>query len=266
MAAPILTILISTYEDGILNMEKTVKIVHPDICYLVIHQTKKTIENPSFLNRADITVISSNTIGLSKSRNIGLENCKTDYALIADDDIEYIPKGLEEVLKIIIEEKPDFATFKIQTPDDEPEYKKYYETSFKIGTVKKHYYSSVEILLNVSLLKKHRIRFDQRFGLGAPLRRGEEAILIQDCVDSGFNGYYYPVYLVKHPFESSGKKSKGANFKFFFMGAFVARTKDLTMKKTHSKSRLRKCKNEMLFYIGVFYIKFWIPKSIISKL
>src|SRR5690554_2456713 len=254
-----LTVLVSTLNGGIFNLKKTVALKRPEICYLIIHQTKKPVQIPEFLNRNDIKIIRSSTTGLSKSRNIAIKNCVTEYALIADDDIEYISEGIEEVINIIKSKKPDFATFKIKTPDSEPDYKKYSVESFAIGKERHHFYSSVEILLNVNLLKNKNIFFDDRFGLGAPLKSAEESVLIYDLFANNLLGHYFPIYIVNHPHESSGKQKRSRNFKVFMKGALAARTNHYNYKSS-SKSKYRKLLNYSIYYYGVFYIKFKLPK------
>ncbi len=256
---PCLTVLVSTKGDGIFSLKKTVSLQYPEICYLIVHQTKKQLKLPEFLKREDIKVISTATTGLSKSRNIAIKNCNTDYGLIADDDIEYIPEGIERVIKIIKSEKPDFATFKIKTLEGEPEYKNYAERSFNIAQEFHHYYSSIEILLNVKLLKKKKIYFDHRFGLGTKINAAEESILIYDMVANNLVGNYYPIYIVNHPFDSSGKQGSGQNLKIFIKGALAARTNNFNH-KIKGNSRLRKVLNYFIYYYGVFYIKYRLPE------
>lgn len=44
-----LTLIISTLNEGILRMENAVKVVHPQIKYLIIHQNNGKKELPHFL-------------------------------------------------------------------------------------------------------------------------------------------------------------------------------------------------------------------------
>lgn len=260
-----LTIMISTLGDGIFNLQKTVSLIKSEICYLIIHQTDNSDNTiPPFLIREDITIIKSNSKGLSKSRNLGLNKCTTEYALIADDDIEYIEEGLEKVLEIIKNLKPDFATFKIKTFESEPVYKNYSEQSFKIDNEKRHYYSSIEMLLNVSQLKKNNIHFDESFGLGTPLKAAEEHILVHDMIKKGFTGFYFPVYIVKHSYVSSGKEIRSYNFKIFIRGAINARTNNYNY-STASKSFFRVILNYIIYFYGILYIKLRIPQKFAIK-
>lgn len=247
-----LTLIISTLNEGILRMENAVKIVHPQIKYLIIHQNNCKTELPSFLKREDIEVITTQTTGLSKSRNIGVRNCKTTYAIIGDDDVEYLEEGIAKVLEIIKAEVPDFAAFKIKTPDDEPEFKEYATEKHAFET---HYpaVASIEILINIEKIKSEKIAFDERFGLGTRLRQGEEEIFIKDLIKNNLKGFYYPIFLVKHPFESTGTKPIKESLKYFLKGAFSKRT-DKKIMMPDFDSPFRELKNKIFFYLGKVYI------------
>ncbi|MGV0923053.1 glycosyltransferase [Empedobacter tilapiae] len=251
-----LTIIISTLNNGILGLEKTIKFKHPEILYLVIHQNHTDTAIPLFLKRDDIQVIQSDTKGLSKSRNTGIKNCTTEYALIADDDVEYIESGLLEVLNIIKTEKPDFATFKIKTFEKEQEYKNYPQVKYQISISPLHWFSSIEILFNVNLIKDYKIKFDERFGLGTYLKKGEEEIFINDIISEGLEGYYYPIYVVQHPYESSGKKKISEKFKFFYLGAFYERVKKKQSIKYVTTNKMRYYKTKIAYFFGKLYIRY----------
>lgn len=219
----ILTILISTLEEGILGLEKAVCIQHPLIQYLIVHQTRSASALPSnLIQRSDITVVRSPTRGIAASRNIGLKHCQTPYALIADDDVEFLPEGIAKLLDLIASKKPDFALFKIKTPAGQPEYKPYPRDSYPVDRLK-HWVSSIELVVNADKVKKEKLFFDERFGLGTKLGSGEEEIFVTDMIKSGWRGFYFPIYIVIHPFESSGKRERGHKELYFFQGAYDRR-------------------------------------------
>ncbi len=218
-----LTVLISTMEDGIDELEKAVQIRHASLRYLIVQQTEVVREVPDFLqDRRDIDIIQSATRGIAVSRNIGLQHCQTTYALIADDDVEFVPDGITALLHIIKRDAPDFALFKIQTPHGKPAYKDYPAKPYEVRSLK-HWISSIEIVINARKAKKERLRFDERFGLGTGLSRGEEEIFVTDLIRHNWKGHYFPIYLVRHPYESSGKSPRSRRDQFFFQGAYDAR-------------------------------------------
>lgn len=251
-----LTIIISTMNDKIRCCENATRIQHPNIRYLIVHQNHNNTPIPNFLIREDISIIPSKTKGLAKSRNIGIENCETKYALIADDDVEYIEEGLLKVLETINQDNLDFATFKIKTPKDSPEYKNYYNKETIITLPFFHWFSSIEILLNTHTLRYHKIHFDERFGLGTLLKKGEEQILIKDLLSQSTTntGKFFPIYLVKHPYESSGKKKLSEMQEYFIYGATLQRLNQKDNRNCHQYNLLRKAKITLAKNIGKLYI------------
>ena len=251
---PDLTIIISTLNERILNIEKAISLIHPQINYLIIHQNKKAIKTPEFLKREDIRIINTLSKGLSKSINIGLKNCKTKYAIIGDDDVEYIEDGIIKILDIIKTSAPDFATFKIKTPNDEQDFKNY--------PLKKHSFNdfyipvaSIEILLNITKIKNKRLAFDERFGLGTILKRGEEEIFIQDLIRNGLMGFFHPIFIVKHPYESTGTLPIKESFRYFLKGAIAERL-NLQLNNLNFNSFIRSFKNRIFMLAGRSYILF----------
>lgn len=218
-----LTILIATVEDGIDRLEKTIEFRHPSVRYLVVQQTISPRVVPDYLQRRrDVEVIRSVTRGLAISRNIGLYHCQTRYALIADDDVEFVPDGMLELLDIIERDKPDFALFQIETPDGQPEYKDYPKEAYQVKYLR-HWVSSIEIVVNASKVQQEQLRFDERFGLGTELNRGEEDIFVSDLIQHDWEGGYFPIPIVRHPYESSGKYVRTQKEQFFFQGAYDTR-------------------------------------------
>lgn len=218
-----LTIIISTWENGLFNLEKTIQIRDPDISYLIVHQTLGKKKLPLFMEeRTDVEVITSGTKGLSVSRNIGLQNCRTPYALIADDDVEYIPEALNTLLRKIERDRPSFTLCKIQTLEGEPEYKEYPMETYRVKGLK-HWVSSIEILVDIREIKNNKVYFDERFGLGAIYDRGEEEVFVRDLMKHDLEGIYYPLEIVKHPYMSSGKNERSIEEYWFVQGALDER-------------------------------------------
>lgn len=247
-----LTILISTLEEGIKRLDRAVRIQHPLIRYLIIHQAQRGSDLPYFLKqRPDISVVTSTSRGIAISRNIGLRHCQTPYALIADDDVEFLPDGLDKLLHVISSEKPDFALFKIKTPNGQPAYKAYPDAPYAVSELK-HWVSSIEIVVNADKVKAERLWFDERFGLGSKLGYGEEEIFVTDMIQRNWKGVYFPVYIVVHPFESSGKQERGFRQRHFFQGAFDCRT---GRRRCRNNSLLQYLQSPRLLLEELYYLQ-----------
>lgn len=250
-----LTVLISTLNEGILGLEKVVAIVHPQVCYLVIHQNLERISIPEFLNRTDIEVITSYTKGLSKSRNLGIKHCKTPYALIADDDVRYFEDSFDTIIKTFENRADlDLAMFKIKTPPGDPEYKKYPENAYVLKE-ESHIFSSIEIAFRLSSIRQHKIKFDRRFGLGSYIPRGEELFFVLDTISKKLHCMYFPYFIVEHPYESSGKtRPKGLRRKFD-NGAVEERLHRFSFGKIKWKFYRESLMNNMVYILGALFIR-----------
>lgn len=166
-----------------------------------------------------LKLINSDTIGLSKSRNIAINNASKDICVICDDDVNYI-KGFEEIIINSFKENEeiDILTFQIKTPEGEL-FKSYNSKEFKHNTKSILKVSSIEVAFRLKSIKDNNIKFDEDFGLGSQYISGEENIFLLDCLKGGLKAKYIPKPIAIHPNESSGQKldslaiySKGALF------------------------------------------------------
>lgn len=221
-------ILICTYNNGINNIEKILMSPHPQIRYKVSHQItdSKYANIPIYLQvRDDVKVSQINSRGLSNNRNNCLSIAEEEICLIADDDVKY---NINEVLNIIDlfikNEDIDLITGKIRTYEGEKEYKKYSNRSHVIEKRQIGSISSIEMAFRRKAIINPNIQFDNRFGLGGELfKKGEEAAFLSDCLKANLRLYYFPVYFVQHPKESSGSAAPYTAHEAQYMGALCWR-------------------------------------------
>jgi len=181
---------------------------------LVISQSGK---NEHFIS-GNVEFLAFSERGLSKSRNRAIENTRAKIALIADDDVKFVPDFDKKIISAFTRyPDADIITFRVRTPEGLPYKKSYLEHSFTHSRTSIYKTSSVEIALRPDKIKLKGVRFDESFGLGAKYSSGEEVIFLNDCINSGLSLRYVPEEIVIHPLESSGKildenyfKSKGA--------------------------------------------------------
>lgn len=167
--------------------------------------------------------------------------------------MEFIDGAFERIInKFENDSSLELATFKIKT-EGGMEYKNYPEEEYNLME-NKHWVSSIEIAFKTKSIKSKNILFDERFGLGAIIPMGEEQVFLNDCLNNGLNCKFFPEYIVKHPYESSGKKEKKEYLYFFYMGAMGERTG----KKNPNiifRSRLRNLKNNFFSFLGKMFVK-----------
>lgn len=203
-----LKVLLSTIDGGIYKVKDVVLKSRKDVKYIVSHQYTdekfKTI--PNELIREDVFVSQIPGKGVTKSRNNAIRLADGDIGLFSDDDVTYTNEYFNNVISAFTSNPNlDVSIFKIKTPDGEPEYKNYPEAAFKLEKLP-FYIGTIEIAFKINTIKERPIRFDERFGAGQPLLIGsDENIFILDCIKSGLNVWYFPKYVVNHPYESTTK-------------------------------------------------------------
>lgn len=195
------SIIISTYGSRIINIPFSKAI--SSVSCMVVHQKSTEIKEDMCLVDDGIKYLPISSIGLSKSRNAGLENCKTKFAYIMDDDVLFDKTEILKVTSVMEEDNVDVATCKFKF-DDGSFPKKYSKKSFDHNIFTAAKVSSIEICVNVESLRSRGIRFDENFGLGTDLPSGEEYIFIADCISKGLKVRFYPILIGIHPNETSG--------------------------------------------------------------
>ena len=136
-------------------------------------------------------MISTKERGLSRSRNMALENAHGDYCLLCDDD-EVLYEDYEDKIIDAYKRYPDadIICFKVLL-----EGKTYSDKSYKIGYLKALRVSSIQVTIKLKSIKKSGVTFDEKYGSGTPMGSGEENIFIYDCLKKGLKAYYVPVII-----------------------------------------------------------------------
>lgn len=174
---------------------------------------------PVELVRNDIEVYKYATRGLSCNRNHALAHLKGKYGLIADDDLIFLPSGLNEIIRYF-DANPDVD---IVTGRFIGNLRKTYPSeSFDLAHPPKGYYvSSIEIAFRTRSVIEAGVSFDLRFGVGAPFRAYEEALWLHQLQKRGLKGAYIPVDFSEHHHPSTGEyMSEDAEF-IVGKGAFM---------------------------------------------
>lgn len=213
-------LLISTmnYTDG--QLDKTLATVPSNINVIVVNQVMDPAMDSAVFNiKANVTGYSFNERGLSKSRNRLLSLMKSEFFIISDDDIEFLPGAFDRI-EHAFQSNPeqDILTFKMALPNGQPRKRypaySYQHDKFSIGKV-----SSCEIAGKTRSLKNSTIQFDERFGLGAIYPTSEETIFLRDCLRNNLKVRFVPFAISIHPQESTGnqfsehsEKARGAAF------------------------------------------------------
>ena len=199
-----------------------------DLNIIIVNQTHKVkleVDNPN------IQVINSFEYGLSKSRNLAMQHCKTPYALLADDDLVY-KKDFIEKIKVAYQNYPEAAmiSFKL-SKDDDTDYKDYpnLDKSLKV-TGNQFMISSAEISLNLDKVKTYKLQFCTYFGLGAMFNCCEETLFLRSLIKRRAKAVFRQKAIAYHASSGTGddplnpdfiKALSACQFFTFGFGSFV---------------------------------------------
>ena len=197
----IVEVLVSTLNDGLLNIN-----INKDFNYLIIHQVsngKSNFYNDFFeknLLTNKIRYIQSDSLGLSISRNIALNNSIGDYLWIMDDDVIINDLAYSELLSLI--DKYQTASALIVSHSNK-KIKYLSDNNDKyLSIISAASVSSIDMVLKKSDLIN--IRFNESFGLGAKYPSGEEYIFICNVLSEKKKVLKTQRVLSFHPDVSSG--------------------------------------------------------------
>lgn len=188
---------------------------------LIVNQNK---DIECIVSHNDNRIIFSKTKGLSKSRNIAIENSNADICLISDDDIIF-GDDLEEKILYYYDKFPeaDIITFLITMGDEDTNLKQFKKV-FRHNKRSILSVGSNQITFRLNSIRKNKILFDESFGLGSKMfNSGEETMFLLKCLRSGLKIYNIPVIISNHStLESSNSiwtksliETKGAFFKCY---------------------------------------------------
>lgn len=260
-----LEILISTIDDGLLNVCNVIMPQSEDIYYLISWEQsveKTPISVPNSLIRSDIRIITLSGLGLSRNRNNAMKNAIGDICLIADDDVTYDERKVRSILEVF-EEHPtlDLATFKYASVSHDKSYPSY---SFDLRHKPRNYYPcSIEIAFKRTSIQD-KIAFNELMGLGTPyLGSGEDEIFILDAVYNNLNCKYFPVEIVTHNHKSTFQlshsdpkilRSQGALLKIYYPKTFWLHylVLSIRLKRRYNTSII---KSQKEFFSGYRYAK-----------
>ncbi len=118
--------------------------------------------------------------GLSKSRNLGLDNADADIILLADDDVIY-NENYENIILEAYKQNPDVDIIAFYVKSRNPKRKVRKLKTGKMGWIKIFRVSSFQLSFRLKSIKDRGLKFDENFGAGTKNFCGEETIFLSDC-------------------------------------------------------------------------------------
>lgn len=198
MKLPNIEIVLSTLNEGLFGI-----CFDENFKYLIIHQVTDTnfSSYDSFVENSlpdNVRYLRSATVGLSKSRNIGIKNSLADYIWIMDDDVEILTSAKGELVKLLESDDADIYILghKTAKANNKIQNEKYLNC-IEVASV-----CSIDMLIKKSSIDE--VLFDENFGLGAKYPSGEEYIFCNDMLAKGKRIKKTTLITSYHPRISSG--------------------------------------------------------------
>ncbi len=134
-------------------------------------------------------MISTQTRGVGKNRNLALIYSSADICLMADDDVVY-NDGYEKIIYEFYDTHPDadVVVFNFAIARDGQPIKSIVHKTEKLKR-KKLSYGTYAISVKRSAIDWHNIRFHHYFGGGALYSCGEDTLFLNDCFDKKLTVY-----------------------------------------------------------------------------
>ncbi|PMO90159.1 hypothetical protein BCS98_15305 [Vibrio breoganii] len=194
-----ITVAISTYSERINDAVKIAnEFLDNGFEVLIIHQ--KPLKIYDYSNER-YCYIPTKTLGVAKSRNIGIKNCKTKYIWFMDDDIRLL--NVDKVSTIF---SYQFDIITTRVLNEKGNLRKPYPKEGPIIKTRDFIgVGTIEIIANNDFLIEHDIFFPENVGAGTELPVGDEAIFMYRAQSVGAILRHFDLSLVEHPDESSGK-------------------------------------------------------------
>ena len=170
------------------------------------------------------TYHSLESLGLTKSRNIALEACKTQFVWIMDDDIDIFVDNVVSLIRQL----PSLTDKAVITTEGNwgLRRKKYPKNGAELTDKNILRVASCEMFINKKILQETNVRFREDMGVGGnEVIIGEEAVFLSDLKKKGFKHFHKSIATFSHPEESTGSLvstqrvfSKGVVIKRCFSG------------------------------------------------
>jgi glycosyltransferase involved in cell wall biosynthesis len=190
---------------------------------LVVNQSKTKILKSDWQH---IRVINSRVQGLSKSRNLAIENSTKKLCWLMDDDCVILPGAANKIVAAHNQYPDAILTFKTQSTSGQDFYT-YNKVLHKLNKKSITKVLSPEITFKRHSINNVNLRFDTRFGLGAQFQDSENYVFLDDALKRQLKLGFVPETVVQHPSKTSSD-DVASNRVIYARGAIAGRRNIMT--------------------------------------
>lgn len=187
---------------------------------LIINQCDEEDYSETEVNGHLWRMISTKERGLSKSRNMAMENARGEIILFADDD-ETMAHGYEDAIIRAFSELSDATMIAFNVNRINVAMKKTY---YHINSVKLSHrlFGAPMTACRLSYIKEANIRMNEMFGSGSDWGGGEDGLFQRDIRRSSLLIYEYPLEIATIDYSNESKWFNGYTPEYFYQqGAYA---------------------------------------------
>ena len=187
--------------------------IHSDVVFA--NQCDRTAYEELEFDGHTAKMISTQTRGVGKNRNLGMLYATADICLFADDDVTYHDDVEARVLaEFDAHPGADVMIFHLDTDDAERQLERYTKTK-KCGRFSRMPWGGVRIAFRLDVVKKANVWFTTLFGGGCIFPSGEDSMWLAAAKKAGLTFYVSKETIGTVSFEVSSWYT-GRDEKFFY--------------------------------------------------
>ena len=194
--------------------------LHSDAVFA--NQCEKTCVEETNIDGNRVRMISTETRGVGKNRNISLLYAQNEILLFADDDMKYSDSYEADILSEF-EKHPDADVFifNIHSNNDERQQEQNKKTR-KLNFLSRLPYGAPRIAIRKDAWERSNVWFTPLFGGGTKYTSGEDSIFLNDLRRAGLTMYVSSIDIGEANMDTSSWFT-GKNEEYYFnKGAFCA--------------------------------------------
>lgn len=230
-----LQVLIVAY--GRKGIESIAGLAHPmvdGVEYIVSWQTAgdRTDVPRTLAARPDFRIFPSDTRGVARNRNLALDAASAPLVVLSDDDVSYTEERLRSVIRAFKEHpQADYISFRYHSSHNPlPQHDR--EADLRRPPKGWGIGGAFTMAFRLDPIRRHGIRFNELFGIGAEFPSGEEDLFLHDILRAGLTAIFLPIDIVTHENDTTAMRThssdtfirtKGAVFSILFPLSWSAR-------------------------------------------
>lgn len=190
---------------------------------VIANQADSNFVEETEINNCKIKLVTTTTRGLSKNRNIAIDNMLSDaqYIMFSDDDLKFYD-GYENIIERVFEQNPiaDAIKFNLNCISKRQLSMKPIIKFKKVGRKEVTSFGVCGLVIKKDVLLSRGLKFNERFGSGTDNYSGEDTVFYQKLFKQNISLYVSPEYIADID-QSSTSWFEGYNERFFISGGMV---------------------------------------------